>query len=83
MAVDDVATVWGFLGSTAAILLGLTFPCLAYVQLRKTPQNRPTTVSQRKAIAWAIIICSVLLIPACLGVATMDVLNTHANSTHT
>ena len=42
-AIDDVATVWGFLGSTAAILLGLTFPCLAYVRLRKTPQNRSPT----------------------------------------
>lgn len=53
-------------------MLGLTFPCLAYVKLRRTPTHRPSTVGQRKAIAWFIIGVSTLLIPACL---TMTIIN--------
>ena len=63
---DEVTTVWGFLGSTAAVLLGLTFPCFAYVQLRQTPTTRASTVGQRKALAWVIVVGSLALIPACL-----------------
>ena len=70
---DEVTTVWGFLGSTAAVLLGLTFPCLAYVQLRQTPTTRASTVGQRKALAWVIVVGSLALIPACLLVATANV----------
>ena len=73
--VDDVSVVWGFIGSTAAILLGLTFPCIAYISLRQTPINRPTSVPQRKAFAWFIVVVSVALIPACLVVATSEAIS--------
>jgi len=72
--VDDVSVVWGLIGSTGAILLGLLFPCVAYVRLRKTPTTRTTSVPIRKAFAWLIILVSVPLIPACLVVAVRELL---------
>ena len=69
---DDVSTVWGFIGSSGAILLGLTFPCLAYVKLRRTPTTRDSSVGQRKFVARSIIIVSVLLIPACFFVTVEE-----------
>ncbi len=72
--------VWGFLGSTAAVLLGLTFPCVAYVRLRRTPSTRESSVPQRKAVAWLIIVGSVLVIPACLVVATSEAIGRFARA---
>ena len=80
MTVDDVSVVWGFIGSTAAILLGFTFPCVAYIRLRQTPSTRATSVRQRKVVAWFITILSLLLIPTCLTVTTVELVNATSSS---
>ena len=69
-----------YLPCISQVLLGLTFPCLAYVRLRNTPTNRPSTVNQRKIVAWAIIIGSLALIPTCLVVAASEVATHAANA---
>ena len=46
--------------------------------------TRPTSVRQRKVVAWLIVGLSVALIPACLTVATMEAIEPnghgHANA---
>ena len=70
----DVTTVWGLLGSTAAVLLALVFPSLAYVWLRETPTSRPSTVFRRKLVACAIVGLGLLVIPVGLSLAVRQML---------
>jgi hypothetical protein len=68
-ALRDVATVWGFLGSSAAVLLALVFPSLSYVVLRQTPTSRLSSVRRRKATAALIVVIGCLVMPVCLSIA--------------
>ena len=70
----DVTTVWGLLGSTAAVLLALVFPSLAYIWLRETPTSRPSTVFRRKLVACSIVGLGLLVIPVGLSLAIRQIL---------
>jgi amino acid permease len=73
-AVSSVTVVWGLLGSTAAVLLALIFPSLAYLLLRITPKNRSTSVPRRKVVALTIVIVGVISIPTCLTIAIQNLI---------
>lgn len=63
-----VTDVWGFLGSTANVMVAFTLPCAAYLKIRlHLPRRREKKVTflYKKWVAGALVVISVVAAVAC------------------
>lgn len=67
---DKVTDVWGFLGSTANVMVAFTLPCAAYLKIRlHLPRKREKhgKVLYKKWVAGGLVFISVVAAVACTG----------------